>query len=368
MTDGRTGFYAVDGLPGRAGLAWTAATDAPVVASPVLAGDAILAADAACNVYAWNTMTGELRRRHDDLGRELAADDDPVIVTDPALWNSWVLVYEGEYSGRVYVHDVRTGEVLRTIEGGGCPTVEGDVLLLHELNDGVWALALPTLETLWHRKGEATGGDAAFGGWVRTSPAISPDGTAYAALGFEDHHTHSGVTAFEVATGEEVFELGDDSQPCPGDENAEDWVLFSPTHAVAAQGLVWMTVDRNHEDGGHDWPYVSAEVAGLDPRTGERRWTYRLDLHLESQASGSGRGGRRRRLLRRIPGRRTPQREGRGPAACSRYRHPRAALDQTAALRGRRSAGARRRRGVQGHRHRRGLRLRRDNRGAPLDP
>lgn len=69
---------------------------------------------------------------------------------------------------------------MRKLDSDGCPTVVGDLLLLHTLEEAC-AFSLPDLKPRWRTR------DAS--GWVQTSPAISTDGIAYAALGFEANHT-----------------------------------------------------------------------------------------------------------------------------------------------------------------------------------
>lgn len=145
-------------------------------------------------------------------------------------------------------------------------------------------------------------------GLLEADPAISESGVAFAALGFEGQHTHSGVLAFEVSSGTEVFQVGDDQgAQCPieievptpeeddfddeddeEDEGPIDWVQFGQTHPVVADGLVWMPVRRDHDDDAfHPGPYTSAEVVGLDPATGQRRWLFRLDPSLWSEVHGA---------------------------------------------------------------------------------
>jgi len=125
---------------------------------------------------------------------------------------------------------------------------------------------------------------------MRVSPAVSEEGTAYAALGFEEQHTHGGILAFDPTTGDEVFQRGDVYEGCPlgQTEEAEDWLTFSPVHAVVGEGLVWLPRDRGHEDEGHSpGPWNTLEIVGLDPRTGDDRWYHRLDPALESYEAGA---------------------------------------------------------------------------------
>ncbi|MEU8837458.1 hypothetical protein, partial [Streptomyces sp900116325] len=101
------------------------------------------------------------------------------------------------------------------------------------------------------------------------------DDVAYAALGSESHHTDCGVTAFDIRTGRQLFhredyveELGEDCDP---EARSGESVLFQPVHARAAERLVWLPVVREPQDGSD-----TAEVLGLDPRSGVKRWSCRL--------------------------------------------------------------------------------------------
>ncbi|WP_405793532.1 PQQ-binding-like beta-propeller repeat protein [Streptomyces sp. NBC_01506] len=135
--DGRSGTYQASGLPESARVAWVAATDGEVIASPVLAGDTLLVADSAARLYAFDAATGALRRRHtysDDWVEEEFEPGDFVAQLPIAVWNDMVFVGVGgldhEFDDCLHVHDLKTGQVLRTIEGPWHPTVIGDLLLL----------------------------------------------------------------------------------------------------------------------------------------------------------------------------------------------------------------------------------------------
>lgn len=271
----------------QAGIAWIAQTDAPVVASPVLAGRRLIVADAGGTVYAFDATSGEECWRYahrafdEDLETEFGAyepdddwtvgmgDDEPGIVTSPAVYGTWVFVEEGQSTGWVYVHDVGSGRVLHTIKQGGCPTVFGDILLLQDINAGVRAVRLPDLTPLWRSEE-----DDDFEGWLRVSPALGGDDVACAAFGNEAHRTCCGVTAFDIRTGQQLFhredneEIGEEHGPY-GDSGEP--VLFVPEPAVAAEGLVWLSVVRERQDGSQ-----TPEILGLDPRSGADRWSYGL--------------------------------------------------------------------------------------------
>ncbi len=279
--EGRSGAYEAGGVSGGAAVAWIARTDAPVVASPVLAGDALVVADAGGTVYAFDAGTGaerwryayrayddDLEDEHDDEGTDRdddwicgMDDDEPGVVTAPAVWDTWVFVEESESTGWVYVHDLRSGEVVRTIKDGGCPTVIGDTLLLHEIGAGARMLRLPELTRIW-RSDEEHG---EYEGWLRASPALA-GGVAYAALGYEPRRTHTGVTAFDVRTGAQAFHRA-------GGDRSGEGLSFDTAHAIVAEGLVWIPAVR-YGDGDDRRP--GNRIVGLDPRSGETRWVFEL--------------------------------------------------------------------------------------------
>ncbi|RNG17823.1 PQQ-binding-like beta-propeller repeat protein [Streptomyces botrytidirepellens] len=257
--------------------AWTARTAAPVVASPLLVDDALIVADAGGSVYSFDARTGDERWRRADPVEDWREHGEAFSLT-PAIWNSWVFV---EVVGGLHVHDVRSGDLVGTLDDNGCPTIVGDLLLVHALNTGIRAFRLPDVIPVWSKD---------WSGWMRVSPGVSEEGTAYAALGFEEQRTHGGLLAFDPATGDEVFRRGDAYEDCPlrRTEEAEDWMTFAPVRAVVGGGLVWLPRDRGHMDEGHDpGPWNALEIVGLDPRTGEDRWCHRLDPALESYAAGA---------------------------------------------------------------------------------
>lgn len=57
--DGRSGAYRASGLPDGAQVAWVARTDVPVVASPVLVGSTLVAADVSGVIHTFDARTGE---------------------------------------------------------------------------------------------------------------------------------------------------------------------------------------------------------------------------------------------------------------------------------------------------------------------
>src|SRR5882757_4938541 len=286
--DGHAEVFPRGGSSEQVGIRWTAATRAPVVALPVLAGGRLIVADAGGTVYAFDAASGAecWRYTHRAIDEELEAEfgeseavddwprgmdaEEPVIVTSPAVYGTWVFIEESESTGWVYVHGVGSGRVLHTIKKGGCPTVFGDILLLQDINTGVRALRLPDLTPLWRSEK-----DGDFEGWLRVSPALGEDGMAYATLGSESHRTDCGVTAFDIRTGRQLFHREDNDEAYDEDDDPEEGsaesVFFQRVRAVAAEGLVWLPVEREHQDRS-----TTAEILGLDPRSGEERWSYRL--------------------------------------------------------------------------------------------
>src|SRR6185369_15989419 len=71
--------------------------------------------------------------------------------TTPAVWRDW-LIAENAFDAQVVVYDLSTGDRIRILDGGGCPTVVGDLLLLDDLRDDARALRLPDFETVWTQK------------------------------------------------------------------------------------------------------------------------------------------------------------------------------------------------------------------------
>lgn len=281
MADGRSGAYSVTGLPDAAEIAWSTDLGCAVFEQPVLAGDTLLVGDSLGRVHALDAATGERRWRYPGSDDDLDADDAPckTVVT---VWRDEVVVGVGgkfEYfdtdaadfgwdddeefeeeedddefvNGQISVLDLRSGQLLRTGPRGWHPSVVGDRLVMISLNGGVRALTLPDLTPLWWNEDE--------GGRVQTAPAAGPDDLIYLSGGREANRTEGGLVAVDLHTGETRFGYE------PGEE------VFAETglpHAVAAEGLVWKPVLR-YEDDEHP-----GEIVGLDPLTGERRWSHPL--------------------------------------------------------------------------------------------
>jgi outer membrane protein assembly factor BamB len=261
--DGRTGEYATRGLAGRPEVAWRAPADGPVVAAPLLVGGLLVVA-AGGRVCALDAGTGAERWSHEPFG-DAHVPYSPPFVTAPVAWRDWLIVTEQEFEN-VYVYDAASGAVVRTLPGDGCATVVGDTLLLDGLRHGARALRLPDWQPLWSCDNL---------GSLGASPALAPNGVAYAAHGFEAQHGFGGVTAFVVATGAKVFEVADRADRCPlaaGGGHHDDWISLMPGHVAYAEGLVWAVAGRDHDG------WMTAEILGLDPSTGLPRWTFGLGL------------------------------------------------------------------------------------------
>ncbi|GAA2158045.1 outer membrane protein assembly factor BamB family protein [Actinomadura napierensis] len=281
--DGRTGVYGVSGLPEAPNASRLARTAAPVLCPPVLAGDALVVADIAGTVYTFDASTGETRWRVPGENAELWVQDEngewpDVLTMAVAVWRDRVFVaetedgtfeYYADLSRKVRIHDLATGELTGTVPGGGYPAVVGDTLLLYGLNSGIRVFGLPDLAPLWHAAGAT--------GRVQTVPAVGPDGSVHVPGGFEIEHVHGGVMRLDPLTGQvtdldgnpdvDPDEMDDDFDDLDGEYEARD--VTRAVHAVVAEGLVWMPVDR----GPH--PYEGA-ITGQDPRTGEIRWSHRM--------------------------------------------------------------------------------------------
>ncbi|MFI6792049.1 PQQ-binding-like beta-propeller repeat protein [Nonomuraea sp. NPDC050383] len=298
---GRSGVHPGGGVKDRPSVAWRALTKAAVLAAPVLAGDTLYVVDVRGSLYALDAADGTVRWRSGGLDEKWDYLN-PVFTGSPTVWGGLLFLPDRDYEGCVHVHDRLTGTLLHRLKpGASCCTVAGDLLLCTDLNHGVRALDLPELTPRWHNED--------FTGLLEADLALSATGVAYAALGFEGHHTHSGVVAFDVNSGAEIFQAGDDQEAqCPleaellssmedddddddddeEEERPSDWVLFAQAHAVLAESLAWMPARREHgDDGFHSQLWTSAEVVGLDPVTGRRRWSFQLDPRLASEVSGA---------------------------------------------------------------------------------
>jgi len=262
--DGRTGEHATRGLAGRPAVAWHAPTSGPVVAAPLLVGGLLVVA-AGGRVYALDAGTGVERWLHEPFDDLHLPYSMPPFVTTPVAWRDWLILTETIFEN-VYVYDAVSGAVVRTLPGDGCATVVGDMLLLDGYQHGARAFQLPDWQPLWTNDNL---------GSLAANPALTPDGIAYAAQGFEAQHSYGGVTAFAVDTGTKVFELADRTERCPlatdGGHQA-DWISLMPRHVVFAEGLVWTVATRDHDG------WMTTEILGLDPSTGRTLWTFGLGL------------------------------------------------------------------------------------------
>ena len=267
--DGRTGEYATRGLAGRPEVAWRAPTG-PVVAAPLLIGGLLVVA-AGGRVCVLDAGTGVERWLREPFGDAYLPSSMPPFATTPVAWRDWLIVTETVFEN-VYVYDAASGAVVRTLPGDGCATVVGDTLLLDGIRHGARAFRLPDWQPLWTCDNL---------GSLAASPALTPDGVAYAAQGFEAQHSYGGVTAFAVGTGTKVFEVADRTDRCPLATNGgheADWISLMPSHVVFAEGLVWTVAARDHDG------WMTTEVVGLDPSTGRTLWTFGLGLDADPDA------------------------------------------------------------------------------------
>ena len=268
--EGRSGVYRTSGLPWRAEVAWVAATDAAVTASPVLAGDTLLVADAGATLYAFDAFSGEQRWRyvHRTEGESGATAEGEAPTQLPlAVWGDLLFVgvtgVGEEFDDCLYVHDVHTGRVLHSLRGAWHPTVAGDVLLLHSPRAGVRALNLPDLSPRWRSERSH--------GWLWAPPAIGADGgIVHAARGLDTGRVHGGIDAVSLDTGEQepatVREINLSERAWAG--------MFQCAHAALGGGLLWLPVA---------WAptpepiWSGGGVVGLDSWSGELRFRHLLE-------------------------------------------------------------------------------------------
>jgi outer membrane protein assembly factor BamB len=165
---------------------WQLMLPPPIVASPAIAGDVVLVADAEKNVWALRLSDGSARwvRRFDD-----------VVTTSPAVWEDAAAVADED--GSVSVLSLTDGEVLWTASLGGPagapPAVEGDTLVVGDESGTLTAFDLGSGEATWTASpqngldyGPTIGGDhvlAVDGDGVLSSYALSDGELQWQARG-----------------------------------------------------------------------------------------------------------------------------------------------------------------------------------------
>jgi outer membrane protein assembly factor BamB len=221
---------------------------------PAVADGVMYAGDAEGNLYAFDVETGErlwYHQHHDDrysmrIERMSAVTPDLVII---------------EAGGRVFGHARLDGEVRWKIEGT-CPTVVDDILLVLDDLSGIQAFDAASGQLRWRTGQRFDGGSY---GLLQAHPTIA-DGMVLVAEGFEGHHTHGGLHAFDRRTGTLQWGIGEGEVACarlpPCD--APDELMVAPFHPVWAHGLVWTIQVRQHEGSGE------GELVGIDPKTGKQ--------------------------------------------------------------------------------------------------
>lgn len=257
--DQRGGVYHATGLPDRAEIAWRAATEYPVLESPVLADGTLVVSDVGGLVYAFDAATGVERWRHDHSEDIDAEEIWPEGIEAPIAAGHG-RVFVGEVGDRLRVHDLRTGELLPPVGATGYPTITGDTLLLH--GSGARLLDLPDLT---RHKASTKVGET----WLSTPPTIA-DGVAYAALGLHAPLLSGGLEALNLRTGRQVFTVEGTLES--GTECFLE--LNRCAHPAFGENLLWLPVTWREPEG--EFP-AGGGVAGFDPRNGELRIRHLLD-------------------------------------------------------------------------------------------
>lgn len=270
------------------GAAWTYVSEVPLTGTPTLDRDLLVVVDIDGGVHALDTATGRLRWLERNECGAATESAGAVVVGDR------VFSLEDEY---IVARDRETGRRFGDIGGAKYLTAVGQRLLVV---DGSLKLAL--IETDGRRVWEPNDS----GGVLMAPPAIH-GGLVIAAYGFEGHHTHGGVSALDADSGRLVWAVSDDYQSCNAiaslreewENDGEDWVddwadlkndwlVPGEMHAIVADGRVWATRRRRHDDEvPHGFPWDSFELACLDLADGRQRWTWGMPPRLLSDAAHS---------------------------------------------------------------------------------
>ncbi|MFB4273193.1 PQQ-binding-like beta-propeller repeat protein [Nonomuraea sp. GTA35] len=257
--DQRSGVYQATGLPDQAEIAWRAATEYPVLESPVLVDGTLVVSDTGGLVYAFDAATGAERWRHDH-SKDIDAEEIRPGGIEAPIGAGHGMVFIGEVGDRLRVHDLRTGELLPSIDVTGHPTVTGDMLLLH--GPGARLLNLPDLT---RRKASRKAGET----WLSTPPTIA-GGVAYAARGLYAPLLNGGLEALNLRTGRQTFTVPGMLE-C-GTECVLD--LDRCAHPAFGENLLWLPVTWREPEAGFP---SGGGVAGFDPRNGQLRIRHLLD-------------------------------------------------------------------------------------------
>ncbi|MFG2089512.1 PQQ-binding-like beta-propeller repeat protein [Spirillospora sp. NPDC048824] len=255
----RTGEHLGAAISGAPETAWVFRGEAKLTGSPAWDGDLVVVLDVDGGVHGLEAGTGEPRWSHQNEWGPASPSGSAVITATGVLH-----LHEEE----IVELDRRTGEVNGVWDWGGQHITAFDGVLLV---DGAYAVDLATRTGLWEAPGASL-----------LAPPATHDGIMVVTDGFEGHHVHGGVHAFRYGTGERLWSIGDrQNAECVAParnmgDNTGDWEVPGLTHPVIAEGRVWFTRLRGHEDGAwpHVWPWDAMEFVGCDLKTGTEEWTW----------------------------------------------------------------------------------------------
>ncbi|MFE4366753.1 PQQ-binding-like beta-propeller repeat protein [Streptomyces sp. NPDC056835] len=256
----RTGEYSGAAVPVTPETAWTFRCDAELTGSPAWDGDLVVVLDVDGGVHGLDAATGERRWSHHNDWGPASASGSAVITPTGVLH-----LHEEE----IIELDRHTGEAVRVWDqAGGYITALDNILLV----DGTHAVDLATRTTLWESQVVAS---------LLAPPAVH-DGIVVVTDGFEGHRVHGGVHAFPKGTGEPLWSIGDRQNaecaaPAQTDgDSTGDWEIPGLTHPIIADGRVWFTRLRRHDDGvyPHPQPWDGVDFVGCDLETGAEEWTW----------------------------------------------------------------------------------------------
>jgi len=241
-------LYALDATTGE--RAWRYHAGRDVRSSPAVAGDRVFVGSMDGSVVGLSRVDGQVAwRRSTDSG----------VFASPAVADG--VVYVGDVDGSMYALDTDSGDALWTVETDGplfcSPAVADGTVYVADYERSLYALDAATGRVQWHSQVDD---------FVYTAPAVA-DGTVYVA--------RSGVTAFDAATGERRWSVGDNRTSC------------SPTLADESVVVVKDTVRAlSPADGSTQWEFdpdgavsTSATVGGDTAFVGDSDGTiYGLDV------------------------------------------------------------------------------------------